>query len=236
MSENGGKLERVTSLVLTLCAIFFVGLLAKREFFDRGVRAPQSQGSDVPVQVANWNELLAQAIPIRSPDAPVVVMEFADLECPACKRFNSRLEETVRDLHADVGLVMLHFPLPMHRFAKPAARALECASSMGAGAQFVDIAYAKQDSFGLKPWTGYAQEAGIEDTVAYSACVRDTTRIERVERGLRLGESLKLRGTPSVIINGWRFPTVPSDDQLRETIKALMAGRTPPGARTAGTD
>lgn len=232
MSDNSGKFERAMSMVLTVCAVLFVGILTKKEFFGRGAQALQGQESGAPERISNWDELLAHAIPIRSPDAPVVVMEFADLECPACKRFNTRLEQTVRDLHADVGLVMLHYPLPMHRFAKPAARALECASSFGASARFVDLAYAKQDSFGLKPWVGYAEEAGIQDTVAYSACVRDTARIERVEQGLHLGQSLKIQGTPSVIINGWRFATVPGDDQLREAIKALMAGHDPPGART----
>jgi len=125
---------------------------------------------------------------------------------------------------------MVHYPLSMHRFALPAARALECASSLGAAARFVDAAYAKQDSFGLKPWVGYAQEAGVGDTLAFSACLRDTARVERVEKGRRLGDSMKVRGTPVVIINGWRFSSVPNDNVLRETIKALMVGKPPPAA------
>jgi protein-disulfide isomerase len=124
---------------------------------------------------------------------------------------------------------MVHFPLSMHRFAKPAARALECAYTSGAAARFVDVAFAKQDSFGLKPWVGYAVEAGVRDTSAFSFCVKDTSRIKRIDEGRRLGEAMNLQGTPGIVINGWQFQGVPNDAQLRGAIKALAAGDAPPG-------
>ena len=227
MTESSGKLERAMTMVLTLCAVLFAAILIKREFLDGGAPAERST---VPERIANWDELRANGIPLRSPEAKVVVVEFADLECPACKQFHTRLEKAAAELDTDVGLVMLHFPLDTHRFARPAARALECAAAAGAAARFVDLAYAKQDSFGLKPWTGYAAEAGVRDTVAFAACARETAPVERVERGRRIGEAMDLHGTPAVIINGWRFPSPPNDSQLRGAIKALMAGKEPPAS------
>jgi protein-disulfide isomerase len=230
MSESGGKLERAMTMVLTLCAVLFAAILVKREFLDGDTRAVYAERSTVPERVDNWDELRANGLALHSPAAPVVVVEFADLECPACKQFHTRLKDAAADLDTDVGLVMVHFPLATHRFARPAARALECAHAAGAGARFVDVAYAKQDSFGLKPWTGYAAEAGVRDTAAFAACASDTAPVARVDNGRRLGESMDLTGTPTVIINGWRFPTVPNDTQLRAALKALMAGKAPPGA------
>ncbi|MBW3655682.1 MAG: DsbA family protein [Gemmatimonadetes bacterium] len=230
MSESNGKLERAMTMVLTLCAVLFAAILVKREFLDGNAPVTYAERSTVPERVGNWDELLANGIALRSPGARVVVVEFADLECPACRQFHMRLDKAAADLNTEVGLVMLHFPLNTHRFAQPAARALECAAAAGAAARFVDVAYAKQDSFGLKPWTGYAAEAGVRDTVAFAACARDTAPVERVERGRRIGEGMDLRGTPMVIINGWRFPSPPSDTQLRGAIKALIAGKPPPKA------
>lgn len=230
MSE---RVERVTSVVLTACAVLFTGILVKREFFEPARGAAAGVESAPPERVANWNELLANGVTVRSPKAPVVVVEFADLECPACKQFHNRLKTAANDLHADVGLVLVHFPLSTHRFSRQVARALECATTLGAAAPFVDVAYAKQDSFGLKPWVAYAQEAGIRDTVAFGGCVRDTARVARVEQGRKLGESMDIHGTPLVLINGWRFANVPTEMQLRGAIKALLQGQAPPGARAA---
>jgi protein-disulfide isomerase len=224
------KIERVLSVALTAAALFFAVILAKREFFDDDGRHLPGEESGPPKRVSNWAELRASGLTLWAPKSAVSVVEFADLECPACKQFHARLKETAAELHTPIGLIMVHFPLSVHRFAKPAARALECAYSSGAGARFVDVAYAKQDSFGLKPWLEYAKEAGIHDTSAFAWCVQDTARIQRVEEGRRLGEAMKLQGTPAIVINGWQFRGVPNDAQLRAAIKALSHGQAPPGA------
>lgn len=229
MSAPANRFERATNVVLVGCALLFAFILVKREFFDKEAHAQSGAQAGPPTRVDNWNQLRGTGIALRSPDAPVVVLEFADLECPACKAFYERLNQTAADLHANVGLVMVHFPLSVHRFAKPAARAMECATAQGAGPKFVDVAYAKQDSFGLKPWVGYAKEAGVPNLDAFQACAQDTAHVARIEEGRRLGEAMEVHWTPTIIINGWRFPGVPSDDQLRSTLQALAAGKSPPG-------
>lgn len=225
MGQRSDKLERVLSLVLTVCAVAFAVILARRELF--GGRAAADSATAAPVRVSNWSELQAAGLALRSPDAPVVVVEFADLECPACKRFHTRLAAAAAELDTEVGLVMVHFPIATHRFARPAARALECAHAAGAGARFADLAYAKQDSLGLKSWVSYAAEAGVRDTAAFVACARDEAPVARVERGRQLGEAMGVQGTPTVIINGWRFPAVPDDAQLREALRAAARGEAP---------
>lgn len=219
--------ERAMSMVLTLCAVIFAGILVKREFVDSKSTIPAADTTP-PHRVANWPELLNNRVVLRSPNARVVVAEFADLECPACKQFHTTLKEASAEVGVDVGLVMLHYPLSIHRFANTAARALECADSLGVAGSFVDVAYAKQDSFGLKPWTGYALEAGVKDTATFQECVTNTTSLARVHKGRSLGDSMEVRGTPAVFINGWRFSSPPDHAQLRAALQALAAGKSPP--------
>ncbi len=219
--------ERAMSMVLTLCAVVFAGILVKRELVD-SKSAILAADTSPPHRVANWPELLKNGVVLRSPNARVVVAEFADLECPACKQFHKTLKEASEDVGVDVGLVMLHYPLSIHRFANTAARALECAHSVGVAGTFVDVAYAKQDSFGLKPWAGYALEAGVRDTATFQECVTSTTSLARLQKGQFLGDSMKIRGTPAIFINGWRFSNPPDHAELRAALKALAAGESPP--------
>jgi protein-disulfide isomerase len=45
----------------------------------------------------------------------------------------------------------VHFPLPMHRFAEPAARVAECAGDQGRFEAMYDLLFEQQDKFGSKP-------------------------------------------------------------------------------------
>ena len=216
--------DRIISITLALCSVVFAGILVKREFFDSNA-GPLTAHEAPPRLVGNWEQLRAEAIPLTSPNAPVVIVEFADLECPACRQFHSQLKNTVNDLNANVGLLMIHYPLAIHRFANAAARALECASASAPPARFVDVAYAKQDSFGLKPWIEYAIEAGVTDTAAFESCVKSKSRVARIDRGRSLGDSMGITGTPTIFINGWRFSSPPDKATLRKAIASLAAGR-----------
>jgi protein-disulfide isomerase len=125
----------------------------------------------------------------------------------------------------------VHFPLPQHRFARPAARAAECAALEGRFSEMHDVLMAKQDSFGLKSWTSYARDASVKDTIRFGKCVSQNEKVPRVEDGVALGTQLEISGTPTIVIDGWRFEAPPSDTLLRQTIEALLAGRKPPGVK-----
>ena len=229
MTLKTDNLERLLSGTLTVAAVVFAVVLLRRELLgSRGGGVTAALEVTPPTRVGNWEQLLANGLPIwSSSSAGNVIVEFADLECPACRRFHTRLKAIASDSDSAINLTLVHFPLSNHRFARIAARALECASSQGRAASFVDEAFANQDSFGIKTWSRIAGEAGVKDTAAFRQCAEDTTRVERIETGRRLGEEMKLRGTPSVVINGWYYATLPDDDQLRKALVERSTVRSP---------
>jgi protein-disulfide isomerase len=119
----------------------------------------------------------------------------------------------------------VHFPLPQHRFARPAARAAECAHDQGLFDKFQDLVYSKQDSLGLKSWISYAEEARVPELRRFERCVADTARVARIEAGILLDKQLAVRGTPTVILNGSRFWNPPSQTELLQAIAALKDGK-----------
>lgn len=86
----------------------------------------------------------------------------------------------------------------------------------------VDVLFRKQDSLGLKPWAGYATEAGVPDTAAFNACASTTTATARIDEGLRIGNAIGVRGTPTIVVNGWKFPLAPDEGELNKRIKSLL--------------
>lgn len=185
-----------------------------------------------PKRLPQWSQLLAEGIPLRdSGDAPSsaaaespTIVVFTDLECPFCRRFHEELTE-FRKGH-DVPVLIVHYPLRIHRFATPAAVAAECASAQGRMKSLVDAVYGKQDSLGLKSWTSYATEAGVADTIQFRECAAAKT-LPRIERHLALARALQVGGTPAVVVSGWVFDRPPTRQELSEAIASIRQGRHP---------
>ncbi len=174
--------------------------------------------------------ILRKAFRIGTAAAPVQVLEFADFECPFCASFHKDLKVVQKRYPTQVAVAFVHFPLRMHRFAEPAARAAECAGDQGRLEAMHDLLFEQQDKFGLKPWGEFATDAGVPDSAAFEACIKRTDPIPRVTEGKALGNQLDVQGTPTVMINGWKLGRPPTLDELDHMVKAILAGKSPVGS------
>lgn len=222
-----GRMESFMSWVLTISAVVIAGVLVHREFFERREGYATPNPSDPPTYVKDWEKLPGEGIVVGRAAAPVMVVEFSDLECPFCRKFHEVLLNMRRSFGDSVAYTFIHFPLPGHANAYPAARAAECAHSQGRFDAFITEIFAAQDSLGQKTWSAFARESMVADTARFASCVTDTARVVRIDRGRALGALLKVRGTPTVIVNGWQFPTPPSDSQMRRIVANVLQGKKP---------
>ncbi len=227
------KWERAASVLLTAAAVVMAISIGYRAFGPGGLRQPT--GRFAVDSVPSWRAALPVGKRDGPADAPVTIVELADLECPACRAFQSTLDQIRRQYRSQVAVVWVHFPLAYHHFALSAARAAECAARMGAFDRWRAAVFNEQDSLGLKSWGSFAAAAGIADTEAIAQCARDPAPVAAIQAGLNFGTSIALTGTPTVIVNGWRFSTTPTTAQLEAAINSELAGHRPPGAVTAGS-
>lgn len=222
-------LENGVNALLVVAALAMAVATLHREFdSDRQSKAAKASRVPTLMRTDEWERLRRAAMPIGDSTGAVTIVEFADFECPYCRAFDARLRALIAERPGLVSRRFVHFPLPMHRFAVPAARAAECAAQQEAFASMHDVLLDKQDSLGLKSWGSYARDAGVEDTAAVAKCSASTTPVPRVSAGTALGSTLGVRSTPTVVIKGWRFFVPPDDTLLRETIAAVAAGQAPP--------
>jgi protein-disulfide isomerase len=223
------RLESAATAILVVCALLMTSLAARREWGPQAAAPPPT--SRTPSYFADWMSFEAVGRRLGTSSAPVTVTEFIDYECPACRQLDPILRRVLTDFDkqrpGQVSTVFVHFPLSMHRFASQAAQAVECAAAQARFHEMHALVLAKQDSFGLKPWTRYATEAHVSDSLSFANCLSDPMITAKVREGLALAERLKLQGTPTVLVNGWELtlggPTVESD--LRTAIERALKGK-----------
>lgn len=216
-------LDRILSVVMILGTLVIGGGFVYRWL---GSGDTSTDGlEEAPVFEESWRAALEYGKTIAGPEnARVTVIEFTDLECPACSAYQPGLQEVIGRHPQEVRLVYVPFPLSIHRFAKGAARAADCVIEREPAMlpAWIATMFDGQDSLGLKSWGHFAQTAGITDTAYVAHCATDPTPSPRVEASIAYGEQLGVRGTPSLMINGWRYQGLPSTGQLERFIQRVL--------------
>lgn len=214
-------LDRVVSITLVLGTVAVAGSFVYRTFRPAVATTSTAQAIE-PAYEDAWRDALPYSTTILGPEtARITVLEFTDLECPACRAYHPGLKQLVEKFPNDVRLAYVPFPLSIHRFALGAARAADCIietepERIGA---WVDGMYAGQDSMGLKSWGSYAAAAGVQDTAHVARCALESTPRSRVDSGIVVGQRLGIRGTPSLVVNGWIFPGLPTTQEVETLIR-----------------
>jgi protein-disulfide isomerase len=202
MSVRREAFLNAAAVFVALCTVLLVGFTV----FDRFVAqpAPSSRPQRSQVRLDNWLPVAAEGHRLGPENADVTVVVFSDFECPICRTFAL---ETFPELEARypgrVALVFRHWPLTGHRFAYPAARASECAAQQGRFFPFHDLLFSQQREFGLKPFSDFASEAGVQDLPAFDKCYANTEPVESIENDIREAMRVGGIGTPTVMVNEW---------------------------------
>ena len=154
-------------------------------------------------------------------DAPVIIIEFADFECPSCKRARAPLEEVLREFDGKIRLVHKDFPVPTHKGALPAAEAARCAAAQGAFWPYHDLLYLSVPDFSRNDLVGYAARLSL-DRERFATCL-DTHQVRQdIETDVKEGRALKLRGTPTFLVNGQPLEGAQPIEAFRDAIRNAL--------------
>jgi protein-disulfide isomerase len=209
-------LNNLVTAVLVVCAVLMTAAVVKRNFFS-SADAPLAEA------VKDWQTLASRGQRLGATTPTVTVVEFSDFQCPFCSRLHTSLQELLQRYPDDVQLVYRHLPLTsIHRHAKAAAVASECAAEQGRFGAFATLLYDQQDSIGSKSLAAFAAEADVRDSAAFSACVDSKRYLTRVEADMREARRRDLSATPTVFVNNLRMPGTPSLEILDAFVRAGM--------------
>ncbi len=171
-------------------------------------------------------------------DAPLVIVEFSDTECPFCNRFHDTMKEVIEAFPNDVAWVYRNFPLTsLHQKAVPEAIAIECAAELGGNDTFwsyTDLLYSTTPgNDGLDPakLIEFAATVGL-DAEAFAACREDEEIVERVQEDFDEAVASGGTGTPYNVLlykgqqipveGGLPFEDYQSNGQTNPGMKSIV--------------
>ncbi len=153
----------------------------------------------------------------------VTLVEFADFECPYCRRQHVELSQVLPLYGPRVRLVRRHVPLRFHTHADGAARAALCAEAQGHGDEMADRAFREED---ISPEGCAHMAAELHlDMTAFGACLQSAETTARLAADQVAATASGVQGLPTMFIGNVRFEGVVTAALLRQTIdRQLRSG------------
>jgi len=163
--------------------------------------------------------------PSRGPkDAAVMVVEFGDLQCPACKAAQPAIEALIA-AEPNTRFVFQNFPLEMHNWAAKGAAYADCVAQASNDAfwKFIAKTYETQADITAEnadqKLTALADGAGLKGADV-AACANTPVTKAHVDASLALGKSVNVNGTPTLFVNGRSIGNI--SQVPAETLKGLV--------------
>jgi protein-disulfide isomerase len=139
-------------------------------------------------------------------ESALVLVEFSDLECPACKQVQPLINQVVA-AHPEARFVYESFPLSFHPWAQKAAAYAQCIAEVDGSRffDFVDAIYEKQEAINASNadelLSRLAKQEGT-DEVALSRCSTNADVTRELAASMQLGHDIDVTATPTLFVNG----------------------------------
>ena len=140
-----------------------------------------------------------------NPNAPVVLEEFGDFQCPPCAMLSEPINQFEKDYRPNLRVVYHNFPLAVHAHAREAALVAEAAGLQGRFWEMHDLLYREQAiwSKAMDVRTLFNSYAGMLnlDVERFKRDMDGEQVSERVMADQKQGASLGVQNTPTIFLN-----------------------------------
>lgn len=206
-----------SQLAIPLAIVFGFGLIAAAVFFSGGTMGKTAQNVDPSKVIADAGGVKEKG-PVRpvdakdhirgNPNAPIVIVEYSDYECPFCKNFHETMNKVMTKYGADgkVAWVYRNYPIEqLHPSAPRIAQAAECVGEQAGNDafwKFTDQIFAERgvnEPTNMSRLTEFATNAGA-DAKAFNACLEDGHTKKLVAEDMVDGMNAGAKGTPYSVV------------------------------------
>jgi cyclophilin family peptidyl-prolyl cis-trans isomerase/protein-disulfide isomerase len=161
-------------------------------------------------------------------DAMIILVEYADFQCPVCARIEPALRQLRESYPQDIRFAYRHFPLASHDKSQLAARAAEAAGLQGMFWEMHDLLLDKQaDWVGLgedqfQEWlVKSAGELGL-DIDRFKIDLQSEAIVKKIQTAFDENTRIGMPGTPFLVINGRPYNGPLDQANLSATIELIL--------------
>ncbi|MFT7507041.1 MAG: protein-disulfide isomerase [Acidimicrobiales bacterium] len=229
--------QQSNPLIIPATLLVGFGLIAAAIYFSGGI------GSNAPIAGLGIDTDSAAVIekgPVRpideddhirgDPNAPIIIMEYSDYDCPFCKNFHETMNQVIDDygVSGKVAWVYRHFPLEqLHPNAPGIALASECVADLGdneAFWTFSDLVFGERETnaqTNVTKLSDFAMQAGVDGN-SFDECVKEGRFIDKVNEDFADGTNAGVQGTPySLVLVGGQQGEI-NGAQPYEAVKQII--------------
>jgi len=159
--------------------------------------------------------------------AKVKIAEFGDYECPACIAYHPFITKLLTDFSGKINYTFKNYPLPQHKNAPLASKAVEAAGLQGKYWQMHDKVFENSTNWvsATSPkdiFAGFAKEFSL-DAAKFTSDMDSKTIADKIQADTDAGIKTKLTETPTIYINGIKVELDGTYEQLKKlTENALI--------------
>ena len=180
-----------------------------------------TQGADLHVPVSARDHA-------QGPDgAPIILVEYADYECPYSRLANHVIKALQRELDDQLQFVYRNFPLRrIHPHAQQAAETAEAAASQGKFWEMHDYLFAHQYALDDVHLRQYASALDL-DLSRLAEELEQHRYAVQIENDLSGGLESGVEATPTFFVNGVRYDGGADKESMLATMWEAAAWRAP---------
>ncbi|WP_371627189.1 DsbA family protein [Streptomyces sp. NBC_01116] len=222
-------------LAAVATAAFALTLDGSDDDRDPGARGDTSvESAAVPGPAPADESLLAlarrdasDALAVGRADAPVVMIEYSDFQCPFCGRFARETKPELLRHYVDKGILRIewrNFPV-FGEESRQAALAGWAAGRQKKFWEFHDVVYAEprernSGEFSADRLAAMAREAGVPDLAKFRSDMASDQAREAVEKDQDEGFGLGVSSTPAFLVNGKPILGAQPTDTFKDAVEA----------------
>lgn len=144
-------------------------------------------------------------------DAPVLIFEYADYQCPGCASINPRVNKVIEQLDGKLAVVYRSFLLSYHQNGTAAASAAEAAGLQGYWKAYADKLFAEQSEWEYASasdrtalFDKYFTEVtdGKGDVDKFNEDMASEAVSKKISFDMGIGKRIDVGGTPAFYIDG----------------------------------
>ncbi|HEX5897818.1 MAG TPA: Na+/H+ antiporter NhaA [Solirubrobacteraceae bacterium] len=153
-------------------------------------------------------------------DAPVILLEYGDYECPYCGQAETVVRELLDSFGDDLCYVWRHLPLSdVHPRAQMAAEVAEAAGAQGRFWEMHDMLLSHQDELLPMQIRRHAEELGLDVDRLWDD-VHRRAHAPRIARDVASADESGVSGTPTFFINARRHQGAYDSATLTAEVRA----------------